>query len=429
MMTVNIITLGCSKNLVDSEHLLAQFRASGYQVLHDNYNTSAEIVIINTCGFILDAKEESVDTILSFIEEKKKGRIRKLYVMGCLSERYKDELDKEMPEVDGFFGVWDMPGILEAAGSRLDQELLNDRVLTTPGHYAYLKIAEGCNRSCAFCAIPGIRGSQQSLSIESLVAESKNLVRGGVKELILIAQDLTNYGIDLYGTRALPELLKELVKIPQLEWIRLHYAYPTGFPEEVIELMASEEKICNYLDIPIQHVNDEVLSAMGRGHNREKLEYLLDKFRSRIPDVALRTTVLTGFPGESGEAFEELLAFLKSFRFERLGVFPYSHEEDTPAFIQHQDSIPGQVKARRAEAIMALQQEISQKLNEEKIGLTYKVLIDRRETDYFVGRTQYDSPEVDNEVLIRADRDLQTGEFYQVKITGAEEFDLYGTLE
>jgi len=428
-MTVNIITLGCSKNLVDSEHLLAQFRASGYQVLHDNYDTPADIVIINPCAFILDVKEESVDTILSFIEEKKEGRIRKLYVMGCLSERYKEDLDKEMPEVDGFFGVWEMPRILEAAGSRLDQELLGYRVLTTPGHYAYLKISEGCNRTCSFCAIPGIRGPQQSLSIETLVAESENLVRGGVKELILIAQDLTNYGVDLYARRSLPELLKKLVKIPGLEWIRLHYAYPTGFPEEVIELMAREEKICNYLDIPIQHVNDEVLTAMGRGHNREKLEYLLDKFRTRIPDVALRTTVLTGFPGESQEAFEELMAFLGVFRFERLGVFPYSHEDDTPAFNQLADSIPEQEKASRAETLMALQQEISQALNQEKIGKIFKVLIDRREADYFVGRTQYDSPEVDNEVLIPADRELQTGEFYQVRITGAEEFDLYGRVE
>jgi len=428
-MTVNIITLGCSKNLVDSEHLLAQFRASGYQVLHDNYNASSDIVIINTCGFILDAKEESVDTILSFIEEKKAGRIGKLFVMGCLSERYKGDLGNEMPEVDGFFGVWEMPRILEAAGSKLDKHLLNDRELTTPAHYAYLKISEGCNRSCSFCAIPGIRGPQQSLSIESLVAESENLVKKGVEELTLIAQDLTNYGIDIFGNRALPELLKELVKIPELEWIRLHYAYPTGFPEEVIELMASEEKICNYLDIPIQHVNDKVLSEMGRGHDRKKLEYLLDKFRSRIPDVALRTTVLTGFPGESEVAFEELLDFLRRFRFERLGVFPYSHEEDTPAYALLLDSIPEQVKASRAEAIMALQQEISQRLNEEKIGRTFKVLIDRREADYFVGRTQYDSPEVDNEVLVPANRDLKTGEFYQVKITGAEEFDLFGILE
>jgi ribosomal protein S12 methylthiotransferase len=427
-MIVNIITLGCSKNLVDSEHLLAQFRASGYQVIHDGFDKPSDIVIINTCGFILDAKEESVDTILAFIEEKKLGKIQKLFVMGCLSERYKEDLIQEMPEVDGFFGVWEMASILESSGTRLDQELLGEREVTTPSHYAYLKISEGCNRSCAFCAIPGIRGGQQSISIESLVSESKKLVLKGVKELIVIAQDLTNYGIDLYGKRALPDLLKELVKISGVEWIRLHYAYPTGFPEEVIELIATEEKICNYMDIPIQHVNDEVLTAMGRGHNRVKLEQLLDKFRTQIPDVALRTTVLTGFPGETEEAFEELLAFIKEFRFERLGVFPYSHEEDTPAHRMHQENISGKVKARRAEAIMKLQQEISYSLNEEKVGKSYKVLIDKLDGDYYVGRTQYDSPEVDNEVLIPAEQNLTIGDFYQVTITSAEEFDLYGMI-
>ena len=428
-MTVNILTLGCSKNLVDSEHLLAQFRASGYKVLHNAYDTAAEIVIINTCGFILDAKEESVDSILSYIEEKKRGKIHKLFVMGCLSERYREELIKEMPEVDGFYGVWEMPAILEAMGSKLDQRLLHERELTTPAHYAYLKISEGCNRSCAFCAIPGIRGQQQSISIEDLLKESNSLVNKGVKELILIAQDLTNYGIDLYDKRALPELLKELVKIKNLEWIRLHYAYPTGFPEEVIDLMASEEKICNYMDIPIQHVNNEVLSAMGRGHDREKLEQLLQKFRKQIPDVALRTTVLTGFPGESEEAFSELIDFIKAFKFERLGVFPYSHEEDTPAYKNFQELIPDKVKSDRAGAIMELQQAISLQLNEEKIGKIYKVLIDRREEGYFVGRTQYDSPEVDNEVLVEDNQQLTIGQFYQVKIKGAGEFDLYGVVE
>jgi len=428
-MTVNILTLGCSKNLVDSEHLLAQFRASGYKVLHNAYDTAAEVVIINTCGFILDAKEESVDSILSYIEEKRRGNIHKLFVMGCLSERYREELKKEMPEVDGFYGVWEMPAILEAMGSKLDQRLLHERELTTPAHYAYLKISEGCNRTCAFCAIPGIRGQQQSISIDDLLKESNSLVNKGVKELILIAQDLTNYGIDLYEKRALPELLKELVKIKNLEWIRLHYAYPTGFPEEVIDLMASQEKICNYMDIPIQHVNNEVLSAMGRGHDREKLEKLLKKFRKQIPDVALRTTVLTGFPGESEEAFSELIDFIKAFKFERLGVFPYSHEEDTPAYKNFQDLIPDQVKSDRAGAIMELQQAISLQLNEEKIGKIYKVLIDRREEGYFVGRTQYDSPEVDNEVLVEDNQQLTIGQFYQVKINGAGEFDLYGVVK
>jgi len=428
-MTINLITLGCSKNLVDSEHLLAQFRASGYKVFHNAYDEAAEIVIINTCGFILDAKEESVESILSYIEEKKQGKIRKLFVMGCLSERYREELISEMPEVDGFYGVWEMGAILEAMGSKLDQRLLHERELSTPAHYAYLKISEGCNRSCAFCAIPGIRGAQRSISIEDLLKESKSLVSRGVKELILIAQDLTNYGIDLYGKRVLPELLIELVKIEKLEWIRLHYAYPTGFPEEVIDLMAYEDKICNYMDIPIQHVNSEILAAMGRGHDRGKLEKLLKKFRTLIPDVALRTTVLAGFPGETAEAFTELMDFIKSFRFERLGVFPYSHEEDTPAYKDYQDLVPDKVKAERAGAIMELQQEISLQLNESKIGKLFKVLIDRREDGYFVGRTQYDSPEVDNEVLIEDSQELSIGHFYQVKITGAGEFDLYGILE
>ncbi len=427
-MIVNIITLGCFKNLVDSEHLLYQFRVSGYTVMHNRYDTPAEIVIINTCGFILDAKEESIETILSFIEEKRKGNLQQLYVMGCLSERYKKELEEEMPEVNGFFGVWEMQRILETAGSKLDRQLVTGRVVTTPSHYAYLKISEGCNRNCTFCAIPGIRGQQRSVSIDDLLGESLKLAEGGVKELILIAQDLTNYGTDLYGERALPELLKELVRVEGIEWIRLHYAYPTGFPEEVIDLMASEEKICNYMDIPIQHINDGILKAMGRGHNREKLELLLSKFRRRIPEVALRTTVLTGFPGETEEEFRELMEFLKKFRFDRLGVFPYSHEENTQAYTLR-DNVPEKVKLKRAEAVMELQQDISFGLNQERIGKTFRILIDRKEEDYFVGRTQYDSPEVDNEVLIPVDNKLTPGEFYRVKITAAEEFDLYGIVE
>jgi ribosomal protein S12 methylthiotransferase len=429
-MIINLITLGCSKNLVDSEHLLAQFRASGHQVVHNaSSDTAAEIVIINTCGFILDAKEESVESILAHIEEKQRGKIQKLFVMGCLSERYKEDLRIEMPEVDGFFGVWEMGAILEALGSSLDQRLLHERELSTPAHYAYLKISEGCNRSCAFCAIPGIRGPQRSVSIEDLLEESRKLVEKGVKELILIAQDLTNYGIDLYGRRALPELLRALVKIEKLVWIRLHYAYPTGFPEEVIELMAGEEKICNYLDIPIQHVNDKILQAMGRGHDRRKLETLLTGFRRMVPDVALRTTVLTGYPGETETEFSELLDFIRTFRFERLGVFPYSHEEDTPAYENFRDLVPGRVKSRRMSALMELQQAISLELNEAKIGKVFQVLVDRREGGYYVGRTQYDSPEVDNEVLIKDSRELTIGQFCRVRITGAGEFDLYGKVE
>lgn len=428
-MIVNIITLGCSKNLVDSEHLLFQFRTAGYRVMHNEYDAPADLVIINTCGFILDAKEESIETILSFLEQKNAGKVRKLFVIGCLSERYKEDLEAEIPGVDGFFGVWELPRILEAAGTRLDHQLLTKRVVTTPPHYAYLKISEGCNRTCAFCAIPGIRGQQQSLSIEELLEESRNLVGGGAKELILIAQDLTNYGIDLYQRRALPDLLKELVKLEGLEWIRLHYAFPAGFPEEVIDLMASEEKICNYMDIPIQHVNDQILSAMGRGHNRLKLEKLLDRFREKVPGVALRTTVLTGFPGESEAAFREMLDYLSGFRFERLGVFPYSHEEDTPAHLHYKDHIPEKTKIERAEAVMELQQEISLEINQERIGKVYKVLIDRIEEGHYIGRTQYDSPEVDNEVLIPEDQNLETGKFYQVRITDAAEFDLFGTLD
>jgi len=428
-MIVNIITLGCSKNLVDSEHLLSQFRASGYEVKHDDHEGSADLVIINTCGFILDAKEESVDTIMHFIGQKNEKKIGKLFVMGCLSERYKYDLKKELPEVDGFFGVWEMARILEEAGSSLDHRLLTDRILTTPAHYAYLKISEGCNRSCAFCAIPGIRGKQQSISIEQLVTESRNLVSKGVKELILIAQDLTSYGVDLYKRRALPDLLKELVKIEGVEWIRLHYAYPTGFPEEVIDLMASEEKICNYMDIPVQHINDRVLADMGRGHNRKELEELLDKFRSKVPDVALRTTVLAGFPGESEDAFQELMHFLDTFKFDRLGVFPYSHEEDTPAHQKYEDHISEKVKLSRAGAIMELQQKISMQLNASRIGKTFRVLIDRADEEYYIGRTQYDSPEVDNEVLIPRSQDLIIGQFYMVSITDAAEFDLYGQVE
>jgi len=428
-MIVNILTLGCSKNLVDSEHLLYQFRAAGYRVMHNEYNTPADVVIINTCGFILDAKEESIDTILSFLEEKKRGGLKKLFVMGCLSERYKKDLQLELPGVDGFFGVWEMARILEATGSKLDHQLLTDRVVTTPSHFAYLKIAEGCNRTCAFCAIPGIRGPQQSLTIDDLIQESNNLVNRGVRELILIAQDLTNYGIDIYQKRALYDLLRELVKIEDLQWIRLHYAYPTGFPEEVIELMAAEEKICNYMDIPIQHVNDNILSAMGRGHDRNKLEELLKKFRAMVPDVVLRTTVLVGFPGETEQTLKELLDFLDEFKFDRLGVFPYSHEEDAPAFLSFKDQVPEKIKTEMAEAVMKLQQEISLQINLDRVGGSFKVLIDRQEEAFYIGRTQYDSPEVDNEVLIPVEQELTIGNFYNVKITGAKEFDLYGLVE
>ena len=425
-MIVNIITLGCSKNLVDSEHLLYQFRAAGYRVMHNAYEKFTDIVIINTCGFILDAKEESIETILKYLEEKKKGFLKKLFVIGCLSERYKDDLEVELPEVDGFFGVWEMPQVLEAAGSKLDHQLLTNRVITTPGHFSYLKISEGCSRTCSFCAIPGIRGEQRSLTIDNLLEESQNLVDLGVRELILIAQDLTNYGIDIYKRKALPDLLRELVKMEGLDWIRLHYAYPTGFPMEVIDLMAQQSRICNYMDIPIQHINDEVLLGMGRGYDRKKLETLLTGIRERIPDVALRTTVLVGFPGETETSFEELKTFISDFRFDRLGVFPYSHEENTSASRKLKDHIPARVKTERAEAIMLLQQDISLQLNREKIGKTFKVLIDREEPDFYIGRTQYDSPEVDNEVLIPNKGQFSVGSFHDVEITNVESFDLFG---
>lgn len=427
-MTVNIITLGCSKNLVDSERLLLQFRSSGHRILHDDYSSDADLVIINTCGFILDAKQESIDTILFFLEAKKKGSIGKVFVMGCLSERYRKDLQDEMPGVDGFYGVWEMDEVLRGAGSGLDRALINDRVLTTPSHYAYLKVAEGCNRTCSFCAIPLIRGKQRSVSIEDLAEEGAALADRGVKELILIAQDLTSYGTDIYGKKALPELLEELVKVPSLEWIRLHYAYPAGFPEAVLDLMASQPKICPYLDIPIQHINDRVLSAMGRGLGRKKTEELLSRFRSIVPDMAIRTTLLTGFPGEDEQAFNELMEFVASFRFDRLGVFPYSHEEDTPAFEKFGDAVPEEVKLERVNKLMELQQQISMELNQERVGRTYRVVIDRKEGNQYIGRTRYDSPEVDNEVLVTAVGQLEPGSFQDVIITGAEAFDLFGTL-
>lgn len=426
MKKLNIVTLGCSKNLVDSEHLMAQFKASGFRVVHDDFEQPSDTVVINTCGFILDAREESIDTIISFLEEKRRGNLRKLFVIGCLTERYRKELQQELPEVDGFFGVNEMPRILEATGSRLEERLLTERIITTPSHYAYLKISEGCNRACSFCAIPGIRGPQRSISVERLMEESSMLAGRGVQELILIAQDLTSYGTDLYRRKALPNLLKELLKVPGFEWIRLHYAYPSGFPEEIMELMAGEKRICNYLDIPIQHINDRILSAMNRGHDRRTLEKLLQRFRTMIPDVAIRTTVLTGFPGETEAEFNELLGFLKDFRFDRLGVFPYSHEEHAPASEHFTDDIPARVKSERADAIMELQREISLEMNNEKVGKRYTVLIDRIEGGYSIGRTQYDSPDVDQEVFIPEGEGLKVGVFYQVEITGAEEFDLYG---
>jgi ribosomal protein S12 methylthiotransferase len=426
-MTINIITLGCSKNLVDSERLMRQFRQNQFTVYHEAREGDFDTVILNTCGFILDAKEESINAILEYIELKKSGKLGKLIVMGCLSERYLSELKEEMPEVDAFFGVWDHQKIVEAVGGRFFPDVFTDRSITTPSHYAYLKIAEGCNRQCSFCAIPGIRGKQRSLSIDDLVQEAKNLSHRGVRELILIAQDLTSYGVDLTGKHELARLLKEISKIESIDWLRLHYAYPSGFPAQVIEEMASNPKICNYLDIPVQHINDRILKSMNRGHNRQKLESLLKDFRSTVPDVALRTTLLVGYPGETEEEFSELLDFVKEYRFDRLGVFPYSHEDDTPAAALVDDVPPG-VKTERVDRLMEVQQQISLELNESRVGKCYKVLVDSEEEDYYIARTEYDSPEVDNEVLIEKSEVLEIGTFYEVEITDASEFDLVGVV-
>ncbi len=421
---INIITLGCSKNIYDSENIMGQLVHNGYQVSHNN--DDGDIVIINTCGFIHDAKQESIDTILAAINDKQAGRIEKVYVTGCLSERYKEELPKEIPEVDQYFGTHDMVNLLKKFNVDYKHELIGERQLTTPRHYAYLKISEGCDRSCAFCAIPLIRGKHISRSIESLVHEAEKLAAKGVKELILIAQDLTFYGLDLYGKRRLNDLLKALVKVEGIEWIRLHYAFPTGFPEEVIETIAQEDKICNYMDIPLQHINNDILKSMRRGHTRAKTEDLLQKLRQKIPDLAIRTTLIVGYPGETEEKFQELKEWVAQTKFDRLGVFAYSHEENTYAE-KLKDNVPEEIKNKRVEEIMALQSQISYDKNQNKIGKVYKCLIDRKEGDYFVGRTAHDSPEVDNEVWIDARKfALDIGKFISLKITKAEEFDLYG---
>jgi ribosomal protein S12 methylthiotransferase len=421
---INIITLGCSKNVYDSENLMGQLAYKGYKVTHNA--DEGDIVIINTCGFIHDAKQESIDTILAAIHDKQAGRIEKVYVTGCLSERYKKELPVEIPEVDQYFGTHDMIELLKKFNVDYKHELIGERQLSTPKHYAYLKISEGCDRSCSFCAIPMIRGRHISRNIESLVTEAKKLAQKGVKELILIAQDLTFYGLDIYGKRRLNDLLKALVKIDGIEWIRLHYAYPTGFPEEVIDTIAAEEKICNYLDIPLQHINNDILQSMRRGHTREITEKLLQQLRKKIPDVALRTTLIVGYPGESIEKFEELKQWVAETRFDRLGVFAYSHEENTFAGNLN-DDVPEEEKQRRVAEIMNLQSQISYEKNQEKTGKILKCIFDRKEGNEYVGRTEYDSPEVDNEVRIDARKYAVTlGKFIPVKITSATEFDLFG---
>lgn len=424
---VNVITLGCSKNLVDSENLITQLQANDYEVRHDS-NEDANIIIVNTCGFIDLAKEESVNTILEYAEVKKSGGIDKLYVTGCLSQRYKDDLEQEIPEVDAYFGTLELPALLSRLDADYQHELIGERSITTPPHYAYLKISEGCNRTCSFCAIPLMRGKHISRPIEELVQEARNLARRGVKELMLIAQELTYYGLDLYKERQLPQLLRALSEVAGIEWIRLHYAYPSKFPLEIFDAMAAHPEVCNYLDIPLQHANDAVLERMRRQITRAETTALLEEARNRVPGITLRTTMLVGFPGETEAEFEDLCDFVREQRFDRLGVFQYSHEEDTRAY-DLPDDVPAEVKADRANRLMEIQQEISYEKNLEKVGRTYKVLFDRKEGGYFVGRTEGDSPEVDNEVLVAAaDQYVRLGDFATVKITEANDYDLIGEL-
>jgi ribosomal protein S12 methylthiotransferase len=422
---INVITLGCSKNIYDSEILMGQLKANGKEVVHEQ---DGNIVVINTCGFIDNAKEESVNTILDFVQKKKSGKVEKVYVTGCLSERYKPDLIKEIPDVDQYFGTTELPQLLNALGADYKHELIGERLTTTPKNYAYLKIAEGCDRPCSFCAIPLMRGKHRSKSIEDIIVEAEKLASGGVKELILIAQDLTYYGLDLYKKRNLAELLRCLVKVKGIEWIRLHYAFPTGFPIDVLEVMKSEPKICNYIDIPLQHISNKILKSMRRGTTKEKTTKLIQKFRDTVPNMAIRTTLIVGYPGESEEDFKILKEWVSEMRFERLGCFTYSHEENTHAF-NLEDDVNSDVKKERANEIMELQSQISWELNQEKIGNVCKVVIDRKEGQYFVGRSEFDSPDVDNEVLINASKTyLKTGEFYDVVITDAADFDLYAKV-
>lgn len=425
---INVITLGCSRNLVDSEILMRQIEAQGLTVVHNATVSDAGTAIINTCGFIQDAKQESIDTILQYVRDKEEGKLDKLFVMGCLAERYKHELAKEIPEVDQYFGVNDIRQVISMLGGNLKGELLGERKISTPSHYAYLKISEGCDRKCSFCAIPLIRGRQRSRDIKELVREAAWLAHQGVKEVMLIAQDLTAYGNDLYGERMLPQLLESLAGIPGLSWIRLHYAYPAAFPEEVLYRIRDFDNICKYLDIPFQHISDPVLSKMHRGITKYETLRLIDRIRNIIPGVVLRTTLLTGHPGEGEEEFSELLRFVQSSRFERLGVFAYSEEEGTWGAEHLADEVPEEVKLDRLEKLMQVQQSISLSINRNRVGETRKVLIDREEGKYFVGRTEFDSPEVDNEVLIETRKALVPGEFADVTFTRAEPFDLYGRV-
>ncbi|MHA6246326.1 30S ribosomal protein S12 methylthiotransferase RimO [Pontibacter sp. CAU 1760] len=425
---VNVITLGCSKNLVDSEVLMGQLRANEIEVAHESDKDDSNIIVVNTCGFIDNAKQESIDTILRYAEAKESGQIDKLYVTGCLSQRYKDSLEQEIPQVDAYFGTLELPQLLKKLDADYKHELIGERLITTPSHYAYFKIAEGCNRPCSFCAIPLMRGKHVDRPIEDLVKEAKRLASMGTKELILIAQDLTYYGLQHYGERKLADLLRNLSDVNGIDWIRMQYAYPSQFPMEVFDVMNERENICKYMDMPLQHISDNMLKTMRRGISKRRTIELVDTIRQRVPDIALRTTLIAGHPGESDKDFQELYDWVEETRFDRLGIFTYSHEENTHSHTLV-DDVPDEVKQERADAIMELQQGISVELNEEKVGKTYKVLFDRKESGYFVGRTQYDSPEVDNEVLVPADSNfVRLGDFANVKITDSSDFDLYGEV-
>lgn len=429
MKRVNIISLGCSKNLVDTELLTRQLENAGYDVEVDVEDSASEIVVINTCGFIGDAKEESVNTILEQLERKKEGVVDKVFVMGCLSQRYPEVLPSEIPEVDAWFGKFDWKGILKELGEVCDETIRNERRLTTPGHYAYLKISEGCNRSCAYCAIPLMTGEHKSREFEEIIEEAERLAEQGVKELLVIAQDTTYYGIDKYGKNRLAELIDRLADIPGIEWIKLHYAYPAGFPVEVLKVMRERNNVCNYLDIALQHCSDNMLGIMRRGITYAQTKKIIERIRKDVPGIVLRTTLMTGHPGETADDFRALVDFVEEMKFERLGVFPYSHEEDTYCDKHYRDDVPEEVKKARAEEIMERQRRISSAYNEQQIGKKLKVIIDRKEGEYYIGRTEYDSPEVDPEVLINSETELQSGVFYEVTITGADDYDLYAQYD
>ena len=425
--TIRVVTLGCAKNTVDSEVLMGQLKLNNLRVLRDGEKGRADTVVINTCGFINDAKEESIETILSYIEAKKSGKVKDVFVMGCLSERFKEPLKQEIPEVDEYFGVHDMAGIVQRIGAEYRSNLLGERLLTTPHHYAYLKIAEGCDRTCSFCAIPGIRGKHISRPMEDILDEAVKLSAQGVKELLLISQDLTYYGVDLYKKQMLTELVAKLSDLKLFQWIRLHYLYPTTLPSGLLDLIASRPDVCNYIDIPLQHINSRILKSMRRGVSSAETRELIRSFREKLPEMAIRTAFIVGYPGETEEEFEELKQFVKDTRFDRVGVFTYSHEEDTRAF-ELNDEIAEEVKHRRAAELMEIQQEISARLNQSKVGKVFRVLIDRQEGEFYVGRTEFDSPEIDNEVLINSDLNLKIGDFCFVKIIEADAFDLYGSV-